>query len=173
MVAHIVGLKWQLLRNSLRRNTAQLIGLIIGGLYGLGALALAVMGLIALRFAVPSDVARIAVIVGGSALTLGWAIVPMLAFGVDQTLDPARFATFAVPRRQLVIGLLLSSLVGVPAALTAILGLATVITWSRSVLAVLVALVAGVVAVLTCVALSRVTSTAFSAVSGNRRAKRQ
>jgi len=171
VVAHIVELKWQLLRNSLRRSTAQLVGLIIGGLYGLGAVALAVMGLIALRFAVPSDVARIAVTVGGSAFTLGWAIVPMIAFGVDQTLDPARFATFAVPRRQLVLGLLLSSLVGVPAALTALLGLATVITWSRSVLAVLVALVAAVVAVLTCVALSRVTSTAFSAVSGNRKAK--
>jgi ABC-2 type transport system permease protein len=171
VVAYIVGLKWQILRNSLRRSTAQLIGVIIGGLYGLGALAVAVIGLIALRFAPPSDVARIAITVGGSALTLGWAIVPMIAFGVDQTLDPARFATFAVPRRQLVLGLLLSSLVGVPAALTAILGLTTVITWSRSVLAVLVALVAAAVAVLTCVALSRVTSTTFSAVSGNRKAK--
>jgi ABC-2 type transport system permease protein len=171
VVAHIVGLKWQLLRNSLRRSTPQLIGLIFGGLYGLGVLVLVVAGLIGLRFAVPSDAARTAIIVGGSLLTLGWAIVPVIAFGVDQTLDPARFATFAVPARQLVLGLLLSSLVSVPAAVTTILGFATVITWSRSVLAVLIAPVAAAVAVLTCVALSRVTSTAFSAVSGNRRAK--
>ena len=171
MVAHIVALKWQLLRNSLRRSTPQLVGLIFGGLYGLGALVLVVTGLIGLRFAVPSDAAATAVIVGGSAVMLGWAIVPVIAFGVDQTLDPARFATFAVPARRLVLGLLLSSLFSVPAAVTTIIGLATVITWSRSVLAVLVAPVAAAVAVLTCVALSRVTSTVFSAVSGNRRGK--
>lgn len=171
MVAHIVRLKWQLLRNSLRRSTPQLIGLIVGGTYALALVGGGLIGLIALRFAAPSDVARTAIILGGSAATLGWAVVPVIAFGVDQTLDPSRFATFAIPRRQLVLGLLVSSLVGIPAAVTAILAFATVITWSHSALAVLVALVAAAVAVLTCVALSRVTSTAFSAVSGSRRTK--
>ncbi len=171
MVALIVGLKWQLLRNGLRRSVPQLVGLIIGGMYGLSVLAVAVSGLIALRFAVPSDVARTVVIVGGSVLTLGWALFPVIAFGIDETLDPARFATSAVPRRQLVLGLLVSSLVSVPAAVTVILGLSTVITWSRSVLAILVAPVAAAVGVLTCVALSRVTATAFSAMSRHRRGR--
>ena len=171
MVALIVGLKWQLLRNGLRRSTPQLVGLILGALYGLSVLVVMVTGLIALRFAVPSDVARTAVVIGGSALTLGWAIFPVIAYGIDETLDPARFATFAVPRRDLVFGLLVSSLVSVPAAVTTILGLATVITWSRSVLALLVAPVAAAVAVLTCVAVSRVTSTAFSAMSQRRRGR--
>ncbi len=171
MVALIVGLKWQLLKNGLRRSTPQLVGLILGGLYGLSVLAVAVSGLIALRFAVPSDVARTVVIIGGSVLTLGWALFPVIAFGVDETLDPSRFATFAVPRGQLVLGLLVSSLVSVPAVVTAILGIATVITWSHSVLAILVAPVAAAVAVLTCVALSRVTSTAFSAMSRHRRGR--
>jgi ABC-2 type transport system permease protein len=171
VVALIVGLKWQLLRNGLRRSTPQLVGLILGGLYGLSVLVVAATGLITLRFAVPSDAARTVVIIGGSALTLGWAVFPVIAYGIDETLDPARFATFAVPRRQLVLGLLVSSLVSVPAAVTTILGLATVITWSRSVLAVLVAPVAAAVAVLTCVALSRVTSTAFSSMSQRRRGR--
>jgi len=171
VVALIVGLKWQLLRNGLRRSTPQLVGLILAGLYGLGVLALAVSGLVTLRFAVPGDVARTVVIIGGSALTLGWVLFPVIAYGVDETLDPARFATFAVPRRQLVLGLLVSSLVSVPAAVTTILGLATVITWSRSVLALLVAPVAAAIGVLTCVALSRVTSTAFSAMSRHRRGR--
>src|SRR5450756_2108218 len=130
-----------------------------------------VSGLIALRFAVPSDVARTVVIIGGSVLTLGWALFPVIAFGVDETLDPSRFATFAVPRGQLVLGLVVSSLVSVPAVVTAILGIATVITWSHSVLAIMVAPVAAAVAVLTCVALSRVTSTAFSAMSRHRRGR--
>ena len=171
MVANIVRLKWQILRNGLRRSTPQLIGLILAGLYGLGALALALSALIGLRVAPPSDVARTAIVVGGSLLTLGWMVLPVVAFGSDETLDPTRFATFAVPRRQLVLGLLFSSLVGIPAAVTAILGLGTVITWSRSVLAVLVAPVAAAVAVLTCVALSRVTATAFSAMSRSRRGR--
>jgi ABC-2 type transport system permease protein len=171
VVALIVGLKWQLLRNGLRRSTPQLVGLILGGLYGLGVLITALSGLIALRFALPSELARTVITIGGSVLTLGWAVLPVLAFGSDETLDPARFATFAVPRRQLVLGLLVSSLVSVPAVVTALLGLATVITWSRSVLAVLVAPMAAAVAVLTCVALSRLTSTAFSAMSRNRRGR--
>jgi ABC-2 type transport system permease protein len=171
VVALIVGLKWQLLRNGLRRSTPQLVGLILGGVYGLSVLVVLVSGLVALRFAVPSDVAATVVIIGGSALTLGWALFPVIAYGVDETLDPARFATFAVPRRELVLGLLMSSLVSVPAGVTVILGLTTVITWSRSVLALLVAPVAAAVGVLTCVALSRVTSTAFSAMSRHRRGR--
>ncbi len=172
MVAHIVRLKWQLLLNGLRRSTPQKVGMILSSLYGLSVLSQGLVALVALRFSLPSDVARIAITVGGSGVTLGWALLPVIAYGIDETLDPARFATFAIPRRQLVLGLLLSSLVSVPAAVTAILAFATVITWSRSVLAMLVAPVAAVVAVLTCVALSRVTSTAFSAVlSRNRRGK--
>ena len=171
MVAHIVGLKWQLLRNGLRRSTPQLVGLVFAGLYGLGVLGVAMTGLIGLRFEPPSDAARTAITVGGSAATLGWALLPVIAYGIDETLDPARFATFAVPRRQLVLGLLLSSLVSVPAVVTTVLAFATVITWSRSVLAVVVAPLAAAVGVLTCVALSRVTSTAFSAMSRSRRGK--
>jgi ABC-2 type transport system permease protein len=171
VVALIVGLKWQLLRNGLLRSTPQLVGMVLGALYGLSVLAVLVSGLVALRFAAPTDLARTVVVVGGSLLTLGWAIFPVVAYGIDETLDPARFATFAVPRRQLVLGLLVSSLVSIPAAVTTILGLATVLTWSRSLFALLVAPVAAAVAVLTCVALSRVTSTAFSAMSRRRRGR--
>jgi ABC-2 type transport system permease protein len=171
VVADIVGLKWLLLRNGLRRSTPQLVGLLLAGLYGLGVLGEGMVELIALRFGQPSDVARTVITVGGSAVTLGWALVPLVAYGIDETLDPARFATLAVPRRQLVLGLLVSALVSVPGAVTAILGLATVITWSRSVLAMLVAPVAAVVAVLTCVALSRVVSTSFSVMSRSRRTR--
>ncbi len=171
MVALIVRLKWQLLRNGLRRSTPQKVGLVLSALYGLAVLGQGLAGLIALRFALPSDEARVAITVGGSAVTLGWALLPVIAYGIDETLDPARFATFSIPRRQLVLGLLLSSLVSVPAAVTTILAFATVITWSRSVLAVLVAPIAAVVGVLTCIALSRVTATAFSAMTRRRRGK--
>ncbi len=51
MVADLLRLKLTLLRNSLRRSPWQLVGLIIGGLYGLGVLTIAVIGLLALSAA--------------------------------------------------------------------------------------------------------------------------
>jgi ABC-2 type transport system permease protein len=171
VVALIVRLKWQLLRNGLRRSTPQLVGMVLSALYGLAVLAQGLVALITLRFDQPSDVARIAITLGGSAVTLGWALLPVIAYGIDETLDPARFATFSISRRQLVLGLLLSSMVSIPAAVTTILAFATVITWSRSVLAVIVTPIAAAVGVLTCVAVSRVTSTAFSAMTRRRRGK--
>ncbi|MEP7369188.1 MAG: hypothetical protein ABI662_06000 [Dermatophilaceae bacterium] len=171
MVALIVSLKWQLLRNGLRRSTPQRVGLILSALYGLSVLAQGMAGLITLRLSPPSDTARIAITIGGSAAILGWALLPVVAYGIDETLDPARFATFSIPRRQLVLGLLLASLVSVPAAVTTVLAFGTVITWSRSLSGVLVAPVAAVLGVLTCVALSRVTATAFSAITRRRRGK--
>ena len=167
MVAHIVGLKWLLLRNGLRRSTPQLVGLILAGVYGLGVLVRGLAWLIALR-SVPADEARIAITLAGSAVTLGWALIPVIAYGMDDTLDPARFATLPIPRRQLVPGLLVSSLVGVPAVVTTVLAFATVTTWSRSVPAMVVAPVAAAVGVLTCVALGRVTSAAFVAMFRHR-----
>jgi ABC-2 type transport system permease protein len=146
-------------------------GLILGGFCGLGVLVVVVTVLVAMRFAAPVDITRTAVVIGGSALTLGWVFFPVMAYGIDDTLAPERFATLAVPRRQFVLGLLLASLVSIPAGVTAILGLATVVTWSRSALAILVALLAAAVAVLTCVAGGRVTSAAFSAMSRNRRGR--
>ena len=48
MVAHLVRLKLTLLRNSLKRSPWQLVGLIIGGLYGLGMLVTVIVALAAL-----------------------------------------------------------------------------------------------------------------------------
>ena len=83
MVALIVRLKWQLLRNGLRRSTPQLVGMVLSGLYGLAVLAQGIVGLITLRFDQTSEAARIAIIIGGSALTLGWALLPVIAYGID------------------------------------------------------------------------------------------
>ena len=62
---------------------------------------------------------------------LGWWLVPLVATGVDSTLDPQRFVTYAVPQRQLLTGLALAGVVGVPGLVTALLRLGTVVPWSR------------------------------------------
>jgi ABC-2 type transport system permease protein len=171
VVAHLVRLKLSLLRNGLRRSVPQLVGMALGALYALGITALCVAGLVALRFAGDADLARSVVVVLGSAVTLGWLVVPVLFTGVDQTLDPVRFATFAVPRRQLLLGMLAAALVGIPGVVVTVLALTTTVTWSRSPQAVAVALVAAVVAVLTCVTLSRVATSGLSALGQSRRGR--
>lgn len=170
MVADLLKLKLLLLRNSFKRSTAQLIGVILGGLYGLGLLSVIVVGLVLLGTADISLI-RTILVIGGSAAVLGWIIIPIAATGIDMTLDPARFVTFAIPMRQLLAGLVLGGLLGIPGVVTLIATLAQVATWIRHPAAALTALVCGLVAVLLCVVASRLVTTAVSSMTGSRRFK--
>ncbi|MUK02021.1 transporter [Vibrio cholerae] len=170
MVAHLLRLKLTLLRNSFKRSTAQLIGVILGGLYGLGVLATLVVGLVFLGSA-DLELIRTILVIGGSATVLGWIIIPIAATGIDMTLDPARFVTFAIPMRQLLAGLVLGGLAGIPGIVTLIAAMAQVLTWIRYPAAAVVALVCGIVAVLLCVVASRLVTTAVSSMTGSRRFK--
>jgi len=170
MVAHLLRLKLTLLRNSLRRSPWQLVGLGIGGLYALGIVGTGVAGLLLLRQA---DVAtaQTVVVLGGAAAVLGWAVVPIVASAADLTLDPARFTTFAVPMPQLLAGLALAGLIGIPGAATALVALATVGTWSRGFPAAAGALVGAVLGVLTCVVLAKVVTAGTAGLASSRRFK--
>ena len=53
-----------------------------------------------------------------TAVFLGWACFPVLGFGSDETLDPTRLALFPLGRRDLMIGLLSASAVGVAPLVT-------------------------------------------------------
>ena len=65
MVAHLVRLKLDLLRNSLRRSRAQAIGMILGVLYGAFVVVALAVGVAVLRG--EPDVARLVVTIGGAA----------------------------------------------------------------------------------------------------------
>ena len=111
------------------------------------------------------------VVLGGAAALLGWAVVPVAASAADMTLDPARFTTFAVPMPQLLTGLALGGLIGIPGIATSLVALATVGTWSRSLPAAAGALVGAVLGVLSCVVLSKVVTTATAGLASSRRFK--
>ncbi len=168
MVAHLLRLKLTLLRNSLRRSPWQLVGLGIGAVYALGIVGLGVAGLLLLRQA-DVETAQTVVVLGGAAALLGWAVIPIVASAADLTLDPARFTTFAVPMPQLLAGLALAGLIGIPGASTALVALATVGTWSRGLPAASGALAGAVLGVLTCVVLSRVVTAATAGLASSRR----
>jgi ABC-2 type transport system permease protein len=171
MVAHLLRLKLHLLRNGLRRSTAAIVGMVVGVLYGGGFVVAGLVALVSLRAQGDLDLARSAVVIAGSGLMLGWALLPVLLFGVDPTLDPTRFATFAVRERTLAVGLVLTALVGLPGLATTLLVLGSVVTGSRSAAATLAAAVGGLLGLLTCVLLSRIVTAAASAVLATRRGR--
>lgn len=168
MVAHLLSLRLLLLRNSLRRSTWQLVAVIIGGLYGLGLLGLAVIGLLALSGA-PVELARTVVVLAGSALVLGWIVLPLITSGVDQTIEPARLVTFPIPLRQLLVGLAVCGICGVPGVITLLASLATAGTWWRQPIVAAAAILCAVIATLTCVIGSRAVTSLSAAFSTGRR----
>jgi ABC-2 type transport system permease protein len=170
MVAHLLRLKLILLRNGLRRSPWQLVGQALGGLYALGLVGTLVVALVLLRNADP-DLANTVVVLGGAAALVGWGLIPVVASAADLTLDPARFTTSAIPMHQLLAGLALGGLIGIPGLATALAALATVWTWARGPLPAVAALVGAAVGVLTCIVLSKVVTTATASLASSRRFK--
>lgn len=170
MVAHLVRLKLTLLRNGLKRSPWQVVGLVIGLLYGLFVTVIAVAGVVAVSVVSP-DLLPTVVVIAGSAVMLGWWVVPLVAFGVDSTVDPARFTTFAIPHRQLVAGLAIGGLIGVPGAMTTLASLGTVAAWWRDPAALVAAIPAAALFLVTAVVGSRATTTLVAPLVARRRVR--
>jgi ABC-2 type transport system permease protein len=142
--------------------------LIVGLVYGLGAVVAVLVGLAALRFTTLALTADVTV-VAFSLLTLAWLLMSLMVFGVDETVDPARFAMLPIRAGELLPGLLAAALVGVPGVATILVGAGLVLTWARTGLLTGAALVAYPLGVLSCVLLARVATSALAAVLASRR----
>ena len=169
MVAQLLGLRLQLLANGFRRSVWQLIGIVFGTAAGVALVMLLGSGLIALRFA-PDDLTRNLLVLAGSFVVLGFVLLP-LVFGVDDDMDPRRFALVGFPQRRLSTGLLLAALVSVPSVVILILSALTVVTWSRGPFPFILAVLSAVLAVATCVLAARVTTAVASLLLATRRSR--
>ncbi|WP_426594565.1 hypothetical protein ACPPVS_03335 [Cellulomonas sp. McL0617] len=170
MVAHLVRLKLALLRNGLRRSAWQVVGLAVAALYGLIAIVIVVATMAVVSVQVPDDRGMVTVLVG-SLLVLGWWVVPLVSFGVDATVDPARFVTFTIPRRSMLVGLAIGAVIGIPGAITTVAALAVAGAWWRTPAALLVAPVCALLGVATCIVGSRATTSASAHLMGRRRVR--
>lgn len=168
MVAHLVRLKLTLLRNGLRRSAWQLVGLLVAAVYGLLAMFVVVGSMAVLSVQEP-DIRGLVTVLAGSVLVLGWWVVPLVAFGLDATIDPARFVTFAIPRRSLLTGLALAGLLGIPGVVTVVAVLSMAGVWWRTPAALVAGVVCVVLALATCVVGSRATTSAGSSLMSGRR----
>jgi ABC-2 type transport system permease protein len=170
MVAQFLRLKLRLLANIFRRSPWQVVGIVIGLVYGLGAAALLFTSLVGLRFVSDVELIRDVFIVVGGATVIGFAVLP-LVFGVDDTMDPRRFALFGLPNRTLAFGLAVAAAIGIPALVLAIVLTGTVVTWSRGAGETFIALVAAAVAFATCLLVARVSTALASVLLATRRAR--
>ncbi|WDZ85924.1 ABC transporter permease [Micromonospora cathayae] len=170
---HFVRLKLRVMGNNLRGKGWR-VGLFVTGL--VVALWFAATGFF--LFALPGladepDFAVLAAGFGGGLLVLGWLLLPLVFFGVDETLDPARFALLPLSRRTLVVGLFAAATVSVPvlAALLATTGL-VVTAWRLGGWAAGLVEVVGVVGgLLLCIAASRAITSAFATMLRSRRVR--
>ena len=169
MVAQILRLKLRLLGNSFRRSPWQLLGLVLGLLYGFGTALLVVGGLVALRF-FDVEIAASSTIVLGSAILVVFTVLPLL-LGIDDTLDPRKFALFGIPNNRLAVSLAVASFISVPTVVVAIMAIAQISTWSRGAAPTLLAALAAVIIVVTCVLSARISTSIAAFLLATRRAR--
>lgn len=168
-MTYFLRLKLALLGGAFRRSPWQIVGVAVAIVYGAGFTLAAVIALVALRFT-PVQFASEGVVIGGSALFVLSLVVPLL-LGVDDAMDPRRFALFGIPRTRLAIGLGAAALISIPAVCITIAVLATLVTWSRSIGSFVMALVAWPIAVLTCALVSRISAASASLLLSSRRSR--
>ena len=103
MARLLVQLKLRLLRNALRASKGTKAGFIVSTIL---AVAGAVFIFIVLARLHGHSAAVDLTTVIFTVFAFGWLIVPLVAFGLDGTLDPATLALFPLRLRPLAVGLL-------------------------------------------------------------------
>jgi ABC-2 type transport system permease protein len=171
-VRHFVRLKLRLLGNGMRGRTSRVLLFLLGvffGVYGAG------MGFLLFALSTTGGAqARLMVAgYGGAALVVGSVLLPLVWFGVDDTLDPARFALLPLGRWRLVTGLFAAALLSVPALSLLIATGGLLVPSARhggagAAVAQAVGLLAGL---LLCVAAARAVTSAFATMLRSRRSR--
>ncbi len=168
MARLLVQLKLRLLANALRSSNRAKASFMTSTAFAV----LTALGMFALLAALHGQ--STAVDLTSAMFTVfafGWLILPLLAFGLDSTLDPATVALYPLRTRPLATGLLAASATGAWPAANVIGLLGVLIGLARGVAGVLVALVAVVLQVLFCITLARFVTTSMAGLLRSRRGK--
>ncbi|GFJ79985.1 transporter [Phytohabitans houttuyneae] len=172
-VALFMRLKLRVMANNMRGKAWRIVLFLLGVVFGLWWSVTGLLLLAGPGFTGSLEAAPLAAALGGSVFVVGWVLLPLVLFGVDETLDPARFALLPVRRRTLVTGLLAAAMIGIPAFATVVATSGLVITagmlggWGAAATQ-LVGTVAGLVL---CVAASRAVTSAFATMLRSRRVR--
>ncbi len=183
-VTDFIRLKLRITVNTLRGNTWRMVLYLFGAAVGLGLALLGFSGFAAgaaawtaaAGSAGPAGRETLLLVLPaflGTGLVLSWLFLPLLFFGVDETLDPARFALLPLPRRTLAVGMLAAACVGVPAAATLVAssGLIVVGAVGAGPVGATVGALGALLGLLVCVIASRAVTSAFAGALRSRRTR--
>ncbi|MCU1443662.1 MAG: transporter permease [Cryobacterium sp.] len=170
MVAQFLGLKLRLLANLFRRSPWQVVGVVVGLLYGIALATVLVVILVRLRYVDDIELVRDGMILAGSAVVLGFLLLP-LVFRIDDSMDPRAFALLGIRNSQLSLGLAVAALIGVPALTLASVLLGSVYTWSRGFGETTIALLCALLLLATCTLASRVSTSIAAFLLSTRRSR--
>jgi ABC-2 type transport system permease protein len=164
----LVQLKLRLLSNALRSSTRAKVSFVVSTVAAVLVAAGTFTGLALLRGQSASvDVTAVVF----TLFAFGWLMLPLMAFGLDSTLDPAALALYPLRTRPLAVGLLAASATGAW-PLANVIGLSGVtVGLARGALGLAVAVVAVVLEVLFCITLARFVTTSFASLLRSRRGK--
>lgn len=171
MVVTLLRLRFRVLANTLRRNPLQVVAVTLGGVQAVILVALALLGLW-WAGSLAAEATQAVVVLGGAVLLLGWMVVPLLFEGVEQTLHPLKLARFPIRTNQLMTAMLIAGVAWIPGVATVVVAMGAAIAWQRVPAAAGVALIAGIIGALTCVACSRVVTGAVGILVRGRGATR-
>ncbi|MET0672789.1 MAG: hypothetical protein ABWY37_04790 [Microbacterium pygmaeum] len=154
MAAHVLQLRFALLIGALRGDVAHVARMVLGLLVLIAATAAACWGLLTMRDA-STDALLAVTVLGGAALTLGFALAPLMV-GATDPLDPRRFTVLGLPSGTLAATLAVAGFISVPTAVLTALAICVAVVWAEHGVDVPVVVVGAILAVTTCVLLARV-----------------
>ncbi len=168
MARLLVQLKLRLLRNALRSSRAAKAGFIVSTFWA-GLVAAGTFVLLALLRGQSASVDLTTVVFTGFAF--GWLILPLVAFGLDATLDPATLALYPLRTRPLAVGLLAASATGAWPLANVIGLLGVTVGLAHGAFGLVIAVVAVVFQVLFCITMARFVTTSLARLLSSRRGK--
>ena len=155
MVATVLKLKLHVMRHQLRREWWRGLLLVGGAIWSLSLIPAAFWLQESVRF---NDTdARSDILVGFAAVCIvGWLVVPLLVTGLEDTLDPGRFAGLGVSAKKLMPGLTVAGALTLPVLFFAVVFVIMAAAWRADPPAMAVAVVGGLLTVALMVVLARV-----------------
>lgn len=132
MVRQLIGLKSKILWNTMTRQTWVLVMSILGLLYAAAIFIGMTLTVVISVLSGAGDVTLPIVTLGESILVLGWWLVPTLFSGMDNTLDPRKFAPYIGPSPRFAVALTVATGVGVAGLISLLLALIPPVAWALS-----------------------------------------
>ncbi|MGP3911833.1 hypothetical protein [Nonomuraea sp. 10N515B] len=169
-VSLFARLKLRLLVGNLRGDLQRKLGFIFTLIMATGLAAFGFLLMSLLRLA-PGDIRTSLVIVAFAFFLFGWMIVPLMAFGLDDTLDPAKLSLFPLRTRTLAVGMFTASVTGVWPAAMLIVTVGALIALPVNIGGVLLGVPAVLLQFALCVVTSRLITTSLSSALRTRRGR--